>query len=538
MIRSIKIIKLLLLITFFLTMSQSLPAIEKIPDECMKAYPKGVPNIDNNLCTTETCTVSSLTKKAVVNSKPKCSSKQQCDRKTGVCSTNLLSSSVINSSSITAVENLLEAKKKMKERLLNQIYYSAEIYLSGFLSKSILYATPQGSNLNQTSRVALSELSSASIRNIDISAAGEKISYMTVKINPTTGEVLPIQIRQMNLDGSGDEPLIIFLNQSPTGMFDQPTWSPDGKILVFSAEAVRYVNPQFPASLNVLNGDPNQTNRIWAVSSDKTNFRQIGPDYASGPSVSPNSQEIAYFFHGAASNAETIGVVNSDGTSDRILIQAPNDVNLENLTWTPDGQKLLFAANADLTCQGTQCTLVALQPGRSLTRNATPSDLFLINKDGTNLKKITNLDSPQYGDNAPNVNRPIFSPDGDTIYFLSDKRAAPNDSATINLWSISVDGTNLKQLSHFQNVKFGKLQFNYNKTRIFFSSNLDPSAVTYPLLDLRTNRIVMQNQEKQIAKVKDQTLTDTNAYNLWSMNPDGTDLTVALTGQPQTYAVP
>src|SRR5205085_12050692 len=81
-----------------------------------------------------------------------------------------------------------------------------------------------------------------------------------------------------------------------------------------------------------------------------------------------------------------------------------------NPEWSPDGTRIAFDSNRG-------------------TSSVNDHDLFVINQDGSGLKRLTS--------SAANDQGPTWSPDGTKIAFISDR--AGND----DIWVMNSDGTGL-----------------------------------------------------------------------------------------------
>jgi Tol biopolymer transport system component len=97
-------------------------------------------------------------------------------------------------------------------------------------------------------------------------------------------------------------------------------------------------------------------------------------------------------------------------------------VPVTTVGWSNDGQTLAF--------------------GGSKYVGAVDSDLYVINSDGSGLRRLTRV-----GD----VGAPVFSPDGATIYFTR------RPSISSSIWAINRDGSGLRQLLPAQKLVVDKL---------------------------------------------------------------------------------
>ncbi|NIV40311.1 MAG: hypothetical protein GWN58_66185 [Anaerolineae bacterium] len=186
---------------------------------------------------------------------------------------------------------------------------------------------------------------------------------------------------------------------------------------------------------------------IWVYNlSTKANDHVVISDYAEFGGFSPDGQKLV--FHEWVGNWWSADVnlytVNVDGSGRAKLPQGIRPA------WSPKGGLITFD-----TCRGTSCGIFVVQPDGQGLRQVTSDgggkaswspngkrivysadvagdpEIFIVNLDGSGRKQLT--------DNTGNDTLPVFSPDGQYIYFLSDQ----NGTA----WAIRAmkpDGTGVK----------------------------------------------------------------------------------------------
>ena len=224
------------------------------------------------------------------------------------------------------------------------------------------------------------------------------------------------------------------------GMEDFPAISPDGKSVAFTADVsgrrqiwVRLLNGGTP--LEVTRDDADHQSPRWLP--DSASLIYFTPSGDSGPGevweipalggtarpivssliagdVSHDGRHITYL--GTSQGKLDLMMVDGDGGNSRALATLPGEFSYSNLRWSPDDQK------------------VAYQSGRTFD-----FDAFYVPASGGEPQNITHDGNPEGG----------FSwlPDSSGVVFSSARGGTVLYMPVMNLWSIRLDGKELRQLT-------------------------------------------------------------------------------------------
>jgi Tol biopolymer transport system component len=199
----------------------------------------------------------------------------------------------------------------------------------------------------------------------------EKIAY----VSNVSGS---FELWTMNADGSGKVQLALL-----DGIEASPAWSPDGKKIAFVSNS-------------------SGLNEIWTVNADGTGSAvklTTSTEGALDPAWSPDGTQIAYTFVDTQTFGNAVHVMRADGTGDVAL--TTNAGYFEgDPAWSPDGTKIAFVSNQT----GNNDVWTIVVDTDSVTAGLQP---------GTQ--------SPLTNGTTANETSPVWSPDGASIAFVSDR---------------------------------------------------------------------------------------------------------------------
>lgn len=256
-----------------------------------------------------------------------------------------------------------------------------------------------------------------------------------------------------------------------------PSWSPDGKMILFSSDRhpsllyggnSMYIVKADGSELTAPFAGGTETLPAWSPDGKKVSFQstrdgnsEIYVMDADGanlirltdekgdegcPKWSPDGKGIIYHSQNLshAGAPYDVFVMNSDGS---------NKINLTNnpardswASWSPDGKRIAFGSNREGN-----------------------SEIYAMDADGKNLVRLT--------DNPANDNYPVWSPDGRKIAFVSTR------DGNLEIYSMNADGTNQTNLTCHPALDTGPAAWSPDGKKIAFISKRQGNFEIY-LMDV------------------------------------------------------
>ena len=217
-----------------------------------------------------------------------------------------------------------------------------------------------------------------------------------------------------------------------------PSWSPDGKRIVFVSE--RDGNSE----IYVMDADGrNQHNLTNNLSSD------------SSPSWSPDGNRIAFDSNRDGRFNWEIYVMDTDGGNQQNLTNHPDDDGWPDdryPSWSPDGAHIVFSARREEHVEN---------------KFAVTYEIYVMDADGGNQQRLTN--------NRNNELSPVWSPDGNRIAFVSDRKGNLDN---FDIYIMDADGGNQQNLTNNRAWNW-QPSWSPDGNRIAFDSNRDGNSEIY-----------------------------------------------------------
>jgi len=262
-----------------------------------------------------------------------------------------------------------------------------------------------------------------------ISDDGSKVAYLGID-----------GIRSINIDGSGDR-----LAFPSSDLITSPKWSPDGEWLVFSRTTgeykcwqtefmgcitLRYLRERFPFV------PPGLLQKIFLSAYDRVAFPNFGLTRVNAQGE--EFRDIAALDSAQAPDWNAAGIVYQSAAGIEVTQDTPDgetrSVQWGDWDWDPD-----WAPNGG--------------PIVYQSKEGPHWEIFRINPDGSGVVALTRPVTTLVDELPSNV-APAFSPDGQQIVFLSNRRD-DNDAGPWRLWVMNADGSNQRPLPLEIEIDYG-----------------------------------------------------------------------------------
>jgi Tol biopolymer transport system component len=210
-------------------------------------------------------------------------------------------------------------------------------------------------------------------------------------------------IYTMHADGSGLRSL------TPKGLNGQPSWSRNGKLIVFST---LQFGKEATISEVATTGGPRRQLLVTPLPCKRC---YDGPGSAT---FSPDGKRIAFVWHKNAATAAVFTMNASGGDRKQVTPWEKGGIT-DKIDWSPDGLRIAFSTPG-----------IGDLPGVS-------SNVYSVRPDGTSLVKLTNSSGGKTNNGLDS-----WSPDGRKILFVS------NRSGTYEIYAMNANGSGVAQVTH------------------------------------------------------------------------------------------
>jgi Tol biopolymer transport system component len=223
-----------------------------------------------------------------------------------------------------------------------------------------------------------------------------------------------------SVGADGGEPTTVLPAVGEDVSFTEPVWTPDGASLIYTA-ILKVPGSRYGET----------TNQVEQVSANGGDRRTLVADGFS-PAVRRDGRQIAFLRTpaGAIDSDVTLWLADADGHNARAVLDDRRFVSLAFPRFSPDGQRLAFAAvGGPAAIRREVGGLLPFMRPSVAAAHGLPWDLWEINVDGTGLRRLTEL-----AEDDPSV---AYSPDGRWLAFQGGSGVHLVDLTTTALYQIS-----------------------------------------------------------------------------------------------------
>jgi Tol biopolymer transport system component len=276
---------------------------------------------------------------------------------------------------------LISNKKFMKTKQSTFLILAMSlIFLSGCASKP-----DAGKNANSDANTEKNETEYKQLYNPPVGGNPENIGKIVFASDPGETTTSDYELFTINPDGSNKTKLTSY------GKFiNHPVWSPEHSRIAYSASV-------------------NQQDKIFIMTADGSEKKQLtfGDSFDKFPTWSPDGKYLAYISY--RNNIPNLFVMDIYGENIKQLTFVEGQDTILWPSWSPVSDVIAYAYN---------------KAGDEIDFR-----LQIIRSDGTGQREIISSNDPDLGDREP-----TWSPDGKTMYFLSNR-----NSRHTEIWKIDYE---------------------------------------------------------------------------------------------------
>ena len=222
-----------------------------------------------------------------------------------------------------------------------------------------------------------------------------------------------------------------------------PSWSPDGKHIVFLSGRDGHVDRHAPIP------------EIYVMDADGGNPQNLtnNPKADRSPSWSPDGKRIVFESdRDAGGNPHSIDIYVMDANGENQERLTNNLTEDRYPSWSPDGKRIVFSARRE---------------GHVVHNLDITYEIYAMTADGGDEQRLT--------DNRNNDLSPVWSPDGERIAFASDRKGGWQK---FDIYVMDADGENQHNLTQHR-AWDASPSWSPNSERIIFRSNRDGNWEIY-----------------------------------------------------------